>query len=254
MIEHLKFQLYGPFQAWGDIAIGENRQVYERPSKSGIVGLIAAALGIDRSEETELKTLSDSFGLAIRVDNIGISIKDFHTTQVAPGASNRNLSSRKNELLGFDLKTILSTREYRCDSFYGVVIWKRESNASNYSLLKLKEALERPKFALYLGRKSCVPAMPLFPQIVKTGSLAEALALASPREDKLLRPLFKESRPHILAYWEECPQLGEIQSIGRLTRRDDFLNRSRWQFGDRFEFYGTLKGKSGEEKKINVHQ
>ena len=46
MTEFLIFQVYGPSQAWGDIAVGEIRPVVDHPGRSGIAGLLAASLGL----------------------------------------------------------------------------------------------------------------------------------------------------------------------------------------------------------------
>src|SRR6266699_2816470 len=80
--EYLVFRLYGPMCSWGDIAVGEVRPSTMHPSKSAILGLVAAALGLkrpdtvrDENERTTLEvahsTLAHGYGFAVRVDAPG---------------------------------------------------------------------------------------------------------------------------------------------------------------------------------------
>ena len=55
------FRLYGPMAAWGDIAVGEERPSFSYPTKSGVFGLLAAALGIGREEDDRHRDLAESF-------------------------------------------------------------------------------------------------------------------------------------------------------------------------------------------------
>ena len=85
MKEYLVFRLYGPIVSWGDIAVGEERPTFMHPTKSSILGLLAAALGIRRNEESRHHQLAESYGYAVLVEAEGILLRDYHTTQVAPG-------------------------------------------------------------------------------------------------------------------------------------------------------------------------
>jgi CRISPR system Cascade subunit CasD len=84
MPEFLTFQLYGPMQSWGEIAVGGYRSSATYPSKSAVLGLIAAALGIERSEETMIQTLHESLKMAVCVFSEGQMMRDFHTLQEPP--------------------------------------------------------------------------------------------------------------------------------------------------------------------------
>ncbi|HNQ33369.1 MAG TPA: type I-E CRISPR-associated protein Cas5/CasD, partial [Methanoculleus sp.] len=76
MREFLIFRLYGMMASWGDIAVGELRPTFDHPSRSAIVGLLAAALGIRRDEEERLSILSNTCRIAIRVDAPGVLLRD----------------------------------------------------------------------------------------------------------------------------------------------------------------------------------
>ena len=124
MTEYLMFQLYGPMAAWGDIAVGEMRPSYTHPSKSAVLGLVAAALGIKREQEEIHRKLSDGYCFAVLVKRAGVPLSDYHTVQVPPSGTGRNrrvFATRRDEIIALsrdDLKTILSKRDYRMDASY----------------------------------------------------------------------------------------------------------------------------------------
>lgn len=152
------FRLYGPLASWGEIAVGEVRSTDGRPTRSAIVGLLAAALGLRREQQAEIARLSERVGIAVRVDAPGEPLTDFQTAQWHP---------RKN--------AVLSWRQHLCDALYTVAVWAVGPEAHE-PLSELEAALDRPVFPLYLGRKACPPAWPLGPSVVEVDSLAEAFA------------------------------------------------------------------------------
>src|SRR4030042_2295236 len=178
MAEYLVFQLYGPMAAWGDIAVGEYRPSFAHPSKSAIVGLLAAAVGIRRDEEEHQKTLANACYFAVRVDAMGTLLRDYHTAQVPSEKKGVTRYTRYSELAVQDLNTILSSRDYPCDAAYSVAIYLRDDcedslrilaerlNVQKFTLSVLAEKLGKPEFALYLGRKSCPLALPLQPKVI----------------------------------------------------------------------------------------
>ncbi len=234
MRDYLIFCLYGPLAAWGDIAVGEYRPSFAHPSKSAIVGLLAAALGIRRDDAERQKALAESCSLAVRVDAMGTLLRDYHTTQVPPAKRGITHCTRRSELAGNDLNTILSSRDYRCDAVYTVVIEVREGAA--YTVRELADALAKPVFTLYLGRKSCPLALPLQPKVVTRNSVKEALAGFIPDHGELAG-IINDSLA--LFYWEDGLDSG-FPHEQVITRRDAPLSRTRWQFGERREHYCSV--------------
>ncbi len=236
MTAYLLFRLYGPLAAWGDIAVGERRPSQTHPSKSAIVGMLAAALGIRRNESEKLAALAGSFGLGVRQDSAGEFLRDYHTTQVPPQRRGIVYRARSDELGADSLNTILSTRDYRQDALYTVALWLLRKDTP-YELSALQDALQRPRFALYLGRKSCPPALPLAPCVIEAGSLREAWAQV-PAADDFLRCLKLPAQ--VSYYWEtmDAEEAG-FPADGAVfveQRRDQPLSRTSWQFTDREEF------------------
>lgn len=238
MIEHLIFRLYGPLQSWGDIAVGEMRPSFAYPSKSAVLGLCAAALGLLRTEEEKQRELHEAYGFAVRVDKMGIPLRDYHTTQVSPSKKGRTFFTRTDELKGENLSTILSTRDYRCDAVYGICLWSKNTSPP-YSLKELKQYLKTPKFVLYLGRKSCVLSLPLCPEVVPTDTLKKAFSKLS-FDNPFLKRLVPKPDSTVQIYWEDHKKSGFVESEHKIQRRDISLSRRRWQFSVREENMSTI--------------
>ena len=81
-MEYLLFRLYGPLASWGEIAVGESRHSANYPSKSALLGLVAAALGITRDDEAMQNRLHQDYALAMEVLSTGQLLRDYHTAQV----------------------------------------------------------------------------------------------------------------------------------------------------------------------------
>lgn len=238
MTEYLVFQLYGPMAAWGDIAVGETRPSYPHPSKSAVLGLIAAALGIRRDQEEEQLRLSNCYGFAVLVKRPGIPMSDYHTAQVPRSGTGRNrrvFPTRRDEIVTApkdELNTILSRRDYRLDALYAVAVWKE--TGAPYGLKDIADKLNTPSFSLYLGRKSCPLALPLEPQIVGADTLRDAFSKAKFADPDELRQVPASGKP--ILYWEAGTKSG-IDAQHIFERRDVPLSRRRWQFDVRREYH-----------------
>ena len=249
------FRLYAPLSSWGDIAVGMERRSFYQPSKSAIVGLVSAALGIDRSESDELRNLFDSLGVGIKLINPGDSIIDYHTTQTVKKEKKVVYRTRRDEMYANPDKVnaILSSREYRSDSLSIVALWMNETYERGYSLEEIRQALLSPKYHLYLGRKSCPPALPLQPQIVEGDNLKEVLdntgfgpiifPLSEDERDIKTANFVEEQifrRNKAMFFWESCRNSGFSSWTRRSEKYDRPINRERWQFGLRYE-YSTME-------------
>ena len=237
---YLVMQLYGPLAAWGKQAIGETRRSDSHPSKSAVLGLCAAAMGVDRDDEAEHLRLNDDYRYATQVISAGEYLQDYHTTQVPSATKDtKHCYTRKDELNTKKLNTILSTREYRQDALALVMLW--QADGKNQRLKGLKNHLQFPEFHLYLGRKACPLALPLNPMPIEASSVQEAFS-AYPADSKIVTHL--TDQPSTI-YWEACEHSGmdgadDMQSI----RHDNLLSRKRWQYAPRTEYRKILSGES----------
>lgn len=241
---YLLFQLYGPMASWGEIAVGENRHSAMRPSKSAIIGLLAAGLGVKRDQQKELDELYENLWVSSKVLAPGFFLEDYHTAQV-PGEARKVIHpTRKSELTRqprHTLKTQLSRREYRCDALWLIAIHTKQ-NSTGPALDLLKQALLRPVFQLFLGRKSCPLALPMAPTIIAAPGVKSAFDQFHreqiAKEPDLYRLLSKDYTSQY--YWEHFD--GELTAHQTLHRFDHPGNRRRWQFTER-----TEKVMSGEK-------
>ena len=163
----LFLRLEGPLQAWGERSKWDYRDTAMCPTKSGVVGLIGCAMGIERNSE-ELASISDGIRIAIRIDRQGIVMTDFHT--VRPTLPDGVIVNSEGKVKS-KANTIVSKRQYLQDASFLVAI-----EGERKLLYRIGEAMENPKWVIFLGRKSCVPSMPVY-QGVKEGysSLEDAI-------------------------------------------------------------------------------
>ncbi len=253
-MEFLLFQVYAPFVSWGDIAVGGERQSSRYPSKSAIIGLVAAALGIKREEEDRLNSLSDSLGVAVQLHSDGSVLKDFHTVQVPKKENKIVYHTRKAELSADPQKigTILSRREYRCDSLSVIAIYFKKEK--EFTINKIANALQKPYFHLYFGRKSCVPSLPLAPVVVDKSNLREAFdsyqvkfpLSITDNAPEWLQNIFMDYYKktffgsNVSYFWEEDVSSG-FNTLQSVERYDQPLSRKRWQFTTRKEYMAVEK-------------
>lgn len=232
MQEYLLFHLYGAMASWGGIAVGEFRGSESHPGRSALIGLLAAALGLRRDDGENQQYLAHGYRFAVRLFTAGTLLRDYHTAQVSPQAALKKypVRTRFDELAipKSKLVTILSNRDYRCDSYCQVAVCADES--PRWTLEALKEALHMPVFALYLGRKSCPPALPLQAQCISAPNLVSAFD-----EAHFVVPEWLERNGGSL-YWDEGMEAG-IEARETFIRRDQPRNRHRWQFDERPEHH-----------------
>ncbi|MDX1755919.1 MAG: type I-E CRISPR-associated protein Cas5/CasD [Marinobacter sp.] len=237
-MEILVFQLYGPLASWGSPAVGESRPSSDHPGRSALLGLLAAALGIRREDAANQQALASSVQFAVKQLAPGQVIRDFHTVQVPKRDRKARYTSRKEEMAFSSerLNTIISRREYRCDGLWRIAV--TVTGNSDWTLQDLEAALRRPKFMLYLGRKSCPLAAPLFPTIVQAEGLQQALSGEMPPVHEQQKRWLGLS-DSVDYYWEG--EAGDLQAQDTRYPEDNVVSRERWQFKGRREHHARVK-------------
>ncbi len=149
-------------QSWGTQSQFRERDTGLEPSKSGVVGLLCAALGRRREEDvSDLAALR----MGVRVDAPGTVAADYHTM----GGNSPVI--RKERVHGWSKNAVLSTRYYLADASFLIGL-----EGTRGILTLVDTALSRPRWALYLGRKSFVPSVPVrLPDGLVETDLASAL-------------------------------------------------------------------------------
>jgi CRISPR system Cascade subunit CasD len=159
----LIMRLAGPMQSWGVSSRFGIRETLPEPSKSGVIGLLCAALGWDRAAPTHViagqsRTLAELAALrfGVRVVREGVLRRDYHTAQNVLRAKAKLRPGRPANP-GDLQETVLSERYYLSDAHFLVGL-----ESDDEALLRaLDAALVAPHWPLCLGRKAFVPAWPV---------------------------------------------------------------------------------------------
>jgi len=138
----LLLRLVGPMQSWGTTSRFDQRDTGKEPSKSGVIGLVAAALGIKRENWTDLEPLTH-LSMGVRHDRPGLPRRDYQTAQRIISADHAKIH-----------ETAVTTRDYLADAAF-LVGFEDQDRAL---LERIYAALRDPVWALALGRKSYVPS------------------------------------------------------------------------------------------------
>jgi CRISPR system Cascade subunit CasD len=157
----LLIRLAGPMQAWGTQSRFTHRDTGREPSKSGVIGLLCAALGIPRTQRLDDRFLR--LRLGVRVDREGRVERDYQT---ARGCVKADGSADKN--------AVLSDRFYLADASF--LVGLEGGPEAEMILIQGRSAFEQPAWQLYLGRKAFVPSEPfVFENSMRALPLEEVL-------------------------------------------------------------------------------
>ncbi len=189
----LLLRLVGPMQSWGTQSRFTVRDTGFEPSKSGVIGLLCAALGRERAAPID-DLIRVKMG--VRVDQEGTLMRDYHTAMdvLIAKAEFDNLETKDTELKD----TEVSTRYYLADAAFLVGL-----ESEDLALLKhLQDALANPRWFLFLGRKSFVPSKPVLLHEDAKRGLRENTEMVKALQDYpwLGRPRREDDRPKTLRY------------------------------------------------------
>lgn len=154
-MDTLLLRLAGPMQSWGVQSRFVYRDTGLEPSKSGVIGLLCAALG--RPREAPVDDLA-SLRIGVRVDREGVMQTDYHTA----GGTHRHADARYGvaRFDGSRPDTLQSWRRYLADADF--LVGLEAQNEAQLGLLRtLDAAVAQPVWPLFLGRKAYVPGVPV---------------------------------------------------------------------------------------------
>ncbi len=168
----MKLILKAPLQSWGENARWDNRDTALMPTKSAVIGILGNCLGYPRGDE-RLCRLSRALHLAVRADCPGMIMRDYHTVQ---GTGGKFINASGGRRPG---GTIVTPRQYLQDAVFSIFLWGDED------VLNLcGQALLHPHWPAFLGRRSCVPAVPLIPAWLEEKNIDAAVCKILPEEEK----------------------------------------------------------------------
>ncbi|MFU2207231.1 type I-E CRISPR-associated protein Cas5/CasD [Solidesulfovibrio sp. C21] len=185
-MQFLTFQLFAPLAAMGREACGEIRPSAKIPRTSQLVGLFGCCLGIGRDRRQDLAAMADAMGLCVMAVNPAAPpMLDYHTIQIpAEGKDLTPLFTRADELAAYTRQNrrrppsmrpypITSRRGYVQNAPFVVAVWP--TGPATPGLEDLANAMRRPRWIPFFGRKSCALAVPLAPRIEEHDTPVAAL-------------------------------------------------------------------------------
>lgn len=240
MPRFLTFALVAPIASFGAIAVGERRSGFDRPARSAVLGLVGACLGLEREDDAAQAALAEGYHLALLCHAPGRLLADYHTAQVPSAERGRRFATRAAELAppSHALNTVLSRRDYRTGAWHLGAIWRRQDR-SRWTLEELAEAMQRPVFTPYLGRKGCPLGLPLAPDVVEAEDAVAALSARhvagreSAWRDAFVAP--RDAAEPVVAPDAEAAEADDARLLRIEHRRDSPRSRRRWQFDLREE-------------------
>jgi len=147
----LLLRLAGPMQSWGTTSRFDQRDTGKEPSKSGIIGILAAALGIERENWIDLEPLT-RLSMGVRHDRPGVPKRDYQTA----GCATTDTIIKADGTPSKD--GVPSQRDYLADAAFLVGLECED----RFLLERIYFALHNPMWPLALGRKSYVPSEPIW--------------------------------------------------------------------------------------------
>lgn len=202
----LVLRLAGLLQSWGTAGTFHHRDTAPFPTRSGLIGMFAAAQG--RTRQTALDPYTDLPGqpshtdlsFTYRVDRPGTVFRDFHTAGGGYGHK-QGLRTAAGGYRSADKSTLVTRRDYLADAVFTVAV-----QGPPALLAHIADTLRTPVFSPYLGRRWCLPDEPLVmhadrPDPVNALTEHVPLSLAAP-------PPPHAATVPVLFVWERPPRPG----------------------------------------------
>ncbi|NLX83199.1 MAG: type I-E CRISPR-associated protein Cas5/CasD [Clostridiales bacterium] len=234
----LILRLEGVLQSWGLRSRWNGRDSGLFPSKSGLVGLLACAMGL-RRDDRKIASLQNALQLAVRADKPGKLLWDYQTITRFGARLNASTGSQRtmegtiklyhhqmmmdeeSRASGIGIRdTIISQRQYLQDASFTAFI-----SGPDDLLEASAKALQAPKWQIYLGRKSCPPCTPVFLELTDQ-----------------YQTLLEAASGYPLRQGSTYPVLCEIDSPQGKTLRQDLVIKSGTDYAYRRLDMISLKG------------
>ncbi|MFI2116680.1 type I-E CRISPR-associated protein Cas5/CasD [Streptomyces rubiginosohelvolus] len=154
----LLLRLAGPMQSWGLHSHFNERDTASFPTRSGVIGMLASALGRHRGQPIDDLT---ALQLTVRTDRPGVLLRDLHT--VGGGLlAKATVTTAEGKKRPGDTGTLLTHRHYLADAAFTIALTTHQPTTETHSLLdRYANALRNPRWPLHLGRRSCPPEGPV---------------------------------------------------------------------------------------------
>jgi CRISPR system Cascade subunit CasD len=223
IVKTLLLKLAGPLQSWGTRSHFETRHTDFYPSKSAIIGMIAAGFGYHRNDDESIAALNQ-LDFAVRVDRQGTLLRDYHTAQ-----------KYKNN--GEFDRTYVTNRYYLEDAVFVVAV----GHADEKWIDRIEEALRNPYYQPFMGRRS-LPLPADFILGKSTKSVVDALR-EFPLQDSVFRK--RQKKEKTLVIYADADLMQDKVSTLRKDHVQSFSQKER-KFGYRSEARMQILAKQSE--------
>ncbi len=181
-MEMIILRLEAPLLAFGGPIVDQHGAIRPFPSASMLTGLLGNALGWNHADIDKLEQLQGRLRFAARLDREGEEVKDYQTVDLGQpfmdmakyGWTTRGLVEERGKGDATS-STHIRFRPYRADALCTVALTLEPADLSP-TLADLERALREPARPLFIGRKNCLPSMPIFAGRMEAPTLYDALA------------------------------------------------------------------------------
>lgn len=223
---YLRLVLEAPLLAFGGEAVDARGVIEDFPASSMLTGLLANALGWQRHHRQALSDLQKRLYYAARIDQEGRDLTDFQTVKLGKddqGWTTRGAPEGRDGGAGTYNSPHIRFRDYQADKRVVVALTLQPAEVSP-SLAELAQALDQPARPLFLGRKACLPSLPINAGLVTAENLLAALSSLPPAYGTVAtRVLLPENQEAVLGDelrpWSDARNwLSGVHGGGRLVR------------------------------------
>ncbi len=208
-------KLSGPLQSWGVASHFETRHTDYYPSKSAVIGIIAASLGYRRDEDENIQKLNE-LEFAVRIDKPGNILRDFHIAHYGAGTK--------------DERNYVTNRYYMEDAIFVVAVSHRDDEF----MAKIEYGLRNPYFQPYMGRRSAVMTadyiLDVTSEDIKTSLEECAWQVSEKQKKKINHPVRLEvyADSHISGETHKKLRKDKVISFSQKNRKFSFRYESKY--------------------------
>ncbi len=177
-MKHLALYLRAPLQSWGASSKFGDRGTLDAPTRSGLLGLLAAACGVDKNDEVrdrEWLARAAKLSVAVLAFRRGDRMPDYHTVGARYDRDDpwqKRMIPTKAEDGSPKKDATVTHRDYLADSVFGAVL-----SGDDTLVDEMATGLANPVWGVWFGRKSCIPTEPILAGVFDSDDAArDALA------------------------------------------------------------------------------
>lgn len=223
MRDFLLLRLDAPLMSFGAPLVDQHGFTLRFPGRAMLAGILANALGYEHGDFAQLTKLQEGLDYAVRQDRADVPLVDFQTVFLGRAHMRQggwtSWGRTEERSGGSPHETHIRYRHYCADAAYTVAL---ETKAPAPSLIELEQALRTPARPLFIGRKCCLPSVPL---LLPSGRVQAETLLAALDQAPLARASARERAGQRLCWWPDEPGLPQGSRIVAVTDERDWENQ-----------------------------